>query len=123
MYHKKRGTEAIDQMGILNKFKGTAMHDHFKPYLGYNMAKHAFCNAHHLRELTFMHEQYNHEWALKMIKLLVIIKEKVDEVSLTKTRLNGRTIKHFQKRYDQILDEGYEKNQIEYNMNPPPKYT
>jgi len=36
MYHRKRSSEAINQMGILNKSKSTAMHDFFRPYLGYN---------------------------------------------------------------------------------------
>ena len=122
-YHRKRGRQAIDKIGILKKFKGTAMHDHFKPYLGYNSCKHAYCNAHHLRELTFMHEQYNHKWADKMIKLLLNIKEFTDKQALTKKRLNGRTIKHFRKRYEQILQEGYTKTRIEFNNKPPPKYS
>lgn len=123
MYHRKRGSEAINQMGILNKFAGTAMHDFFKPYLGYTNCKHAFCNAHHLRELTFMYEQYNHKWAEKMIKLLLTMKELADNQAQTKRRLNGRTIKHFRKRYERILKEGYTKTRIEFNMNPPPKYS
>lgn len=123
MYHRKRGSEAINQMGILNKFKGTAMHDFFKPYLGYNNCKHAYCNAHHLRELTFIHEQYEHQWAEKMIKLLIRIKEVADKESFTKKRLNGKTIKYFRKRFDQILKEGYQKTRVEFNMNPPPKYS
>lgn len=122
MYHRKRGREAIDQMGILEKFQGTAMHDHFKPYLTYNNCKHAYCNAHHLRELTFMHEQYEHKWAEKMIKLLLQIKEVTDKESLSKKRLNGKLIKHFRKKYDQILKEGYQKTLHEFHMNPPPKY-
>lgn len=122
-YHCKRGRQAMDAIGILNKFKGTAVHDFFKPYLGYNNCKHAFCNAHHLRELTFMHEQYNHKWAEKMIKLLLTMKEFADNQAQSKKRLNGRTIKHFRKQYEQILKEGYTKTRIEFNMNPPPKYS
>jgi len=123
MYDKKRGSEAINKMGILGKFKGTAMHDHFKTYLGYNNCSHAFCNAHHLRELTFVHEQHNHEWADKMIKLLVAIKEVADKASLTAKRMDKRTLKQFQKEYDKILQEGYDKTRVEFNMNPPPLYT
>ena len=123
MYHKKRGTQAINRMGILNKFKGTAMHDFFKPYLGYNNCKHAYCNAHHLRELTFMHEQYGHQWAENMIKLLIKIKDVTDKASLTEKRVNGKTIKYFRRRYNQILEQGYQKTRIEFNMNPPPKYS
>jgi transposase len=56
-----------------------------------------------------------------MIKLLLTIKEFVDKQALTKKRLNGKTIKHFRKRYEQILQQGYTKTRIEFNMNPPPK--
>jgi len=51
--HKRRGTEAMDEMGILPHFKGIAVHDHFKPYFTYECF-HALCNAHHLRELIFV---------------------------------------------------------------------
>ena len=33
------------------------VHDHWKPYFGY-ACQHGLCNAHHLRELTYQHEQY-----------------------------------------------------------------
>jgi transposase len=49
--HQKRGTDAMNDMGILPKFKGTLCHDQWKPYYKYDCT-HALCNAHHLRGLT-----------------------------------------------------------------------
>ncbi len=48
--HEKRGTDAMNDMGVLPRFKGVLCHDHWKPYFKYDCT-HALCNAHHLREL------------------------------------------------------------------------
>ena len=51
--HPKRGKEATDAMGILPHFQGTSVHDSLICYLQY-LCIHALCNAHYLRELTFI---------------------------------------------------------------------
>ena len=56
--HAKRGSEATDAVGILPKFTGVSVHDGWKPYWRYTRCRHALCNIHHLRELTFLEEQY-----------------------------------------------------------------
>ena len=68
--HEKRGSEAMNEMGVLPLFEGIAVHDHWKPYYQYDCL-HALCNAHHLRELTFAYEQDGQTWAHEMYKLLV----------------------------------------------------
>jgi transposase len=52
--HAKRGQEAIDEFNILPQFQGVACHDHWFPYFAYTQVKHSLCNAHHLRELTYI---------------------------------------------------------------------
>ena len=68
--HEKRGQEAMNAMNILPHFRGTLVHDHWKPYYRYPCT-HALCNAHHLRELTHAHEEDGQQWAKKMRELLL----------------------------------------------------
>lgn len=49
--HRRRGVEAMNAMGVLPGFTGTAVHDAWAPYDTYTATAHALCNAHVLREL------------------------------------------------------------------------
>ena len=109
--HARRGTEAMDEMGILPNFIGTAVHDHFKSYFTYNCL-HALCNAHHLRELVFVYEEYDQKWAKKMIDLLLEIKKATERTKNKK--LNTELIIEFEKKYNRILNAGLK-------ANPPPE--
>jgi transposase len=51
--HHKRGRDAMVEMKVLPEYKGVLVHDHWKPYLGYE-CQHALCSAHHLRELQWV---------------------------------------------------------------------
>jgi transposase len=76
--HPKRGSEAIDEIGILPKYQGSLVHDHLHCYFSYNQVKHGLCNVHHLRELKFVHEEEKSPWAKEMTDLLVKGKGMVD---------------------------------------------
>jgi transposase len=54
--HAKRGKEAIEELGILPEYKGTLIHDGWNAYRAID-CQHGLCNAHHLRELTYVHEE------------------------------------------------------------------
>lgn len=84
--HKKRGKEAMDEMGVLPEYRGILCHDHWKPYYRYE-CNHALCNAHNLRELERIWEQDGEQWAKKMQKLLLDINEEV-KGALGETRAN-----------------------------------
>jgi transposase len=51
MVHPKRGRQAMQAMGILPSFAGTAVHDAWAPYDTYTAPDHQLCCAHALREL------------------------------------------------------------------------
>ena len=76
--HRERGKNALNRINILPRFNNIAAHDHWNPYFAYDV-KHSLCNAHHLRELTFIHESHEEEWALKMKKFLIKAKNIVEE--------------------------------------------
>ena len=109
--HRKRGSEATDDIGILPKFTGRAIHDFWKPYFGYSCL-HGLCNAHHLRELIFVHEQHQQDWAGHMIDCLLEIKDAVAAAKQTSDHLPENQIQAMEARYQQILDEGYARNPL-----------
>ena len=51
MAHPRRGRQAMEAMGVLPSFTGTAVHDAWAPYDSYTGAGHQLCYAHALREL------------------------------------------------------------------------
>jgi transposase-like protein len=76
--HKKRGRDAMDEINILPRFTGTAVHDHLKSYYGYTSCAHAECNQHHLRTLKYICEDLKMEWAGEMSNLLLRINRHVE---------------------------------------------
>ena len=115
--HPKRGSEAMDQIGILPKRTGSCIHDYWKPYLKYTQAKHGLCGAHLLRELTFLVENYQQTWAEAMIQLLTEIQKAVTAAkALGQEAFSPEQLTDFRNRYDQIVAEGLW-------ANPPPERT
>lgn len=112
--HAQRGPAAMDAAGILPAFAGRAVHDHWKSYFTYVDSTHALCNAHHVRELKFIHEQYGQGWAETLAKLLVEMKTAVDTArDAGQPALPADTVVAFEQRYDEALEAGYQ-------HNPPP---
>ncbi len=110
----KRGTEAMDHIGILPERTGWSIHDAWAAYLTYLQARHGLCNAHHLRELTFIAERYAQPWATALIALLRDIQHAVAAAkTLGHDRLSDEQLADFEQRYDQTLAQGL-------RMNPPP---
>lgn len=97
--HAKRGTDALDAIGILPHYRGTLIHDHWKAYYRY-ACTHALCNAHHLRELTHAHEVEGQAWARAMITLLT---DMSDAVNAAGGALPVNEAKAWRKKYRRLL--------------------
>jgi transposase len=113
--HPKRGRDATDAIGILPAYSGVSVHDGWKPYQTQTHCRHALCNIHHLRELTFLEEQYHQGWATALKRLLREMKAATEQA-----RRQGHVQLHvpmrtaFVARYDALIAAGLA-------ANPPPE--
>jgi transposase len=117
--HEKRGKEAMDAAGILSRFEGTMLHDHWKSYFGYTNCRHGLCNSHHLRELEFIGKQYEQAWAGDMADLLLEIKAEVEKLKPDRDGFGPEAMRSFERRYDEIIRRGFADNPF----TPPKKKT
>jgi transposase len=111
--HRKRGQEGMQAGGILPKFQGNAVHDHWKSYLNFDGCQHSFCNAHHLRELQFVAEQYQQSWAEEMAQLLRNIQTEVEITPAPAMSLSPERLTYYEDEYDKLIAKGLA-------ANPPP---
>lgn len=100
--HTNRGKKAFEAFGILTGFVGTLVHDGWKPYRDLACV-HALCNAHHVRELTYVFEEMGQAWARHMKDLLV---EACHEVRACGGALTEDRIAHYRSTYTRILATG-----------------
>ena len=117
--HPKRGQDGMEAGGILPAFQGGAVHDHWSPYLKFDHCHHYFCNAHHLRELQFVLEQYQQSWAANMAQLLCTIKAEVETTLAPAMSLPTDRLTYYETQYDKLIAKGLAANPIP--DEPPPK--
>jgi transposase len=77
--HAKRGKDGMKAAGVLPDFRGIAVHDAWAPYDTFdNVAGHALCGAHVLRELVAVTEtgtDLDKTWAQQAIDALLALNE------------------------------------------------
>lgn len=113
--HEKRGKEAMVFGGILPDYKGTIVHDYWKPYYKFAECNHALCNAHHLRDLQYIIDSYKHEWAFEMQQFLVWSKGVVDSAKGNGlAKLDEPELRQITEIYNGIIQRGYDE------VPPPP---
>lgn len=110
----KRGTEGMNEIGLLNRFKGIGVHDCLSAYFSgdFNF-DHALCNAHLDRELQSILDNTTQKWPKKMQKLLsdmYAYKAKLQKKGITS--IDEETLNSFVSRWDKILKIGYNQNPV-----------
>jgi len=103
-------------MQILPRFKGTMVHDFWAPYFRYP-GNHAICNAHLLRELKGISENYQQSGCDNLHDLMREIKHDVDCLQERSHPLNPRKIADFEDRYSPIIMNGFDENPIPANSD------
>lgn len=105
--HDKRGYEATSEINILPKFSGTMVHDHWKPLYKYTDCTHAECNAHNIRYLLDIYQNYKQLWAEKMMLLLIEIHRRVEKLKHEgATSMDLTELDLWKNRYDSIIVDG-----------------
>jgi transposase len=106
LYHldKRRGTIAMDAMGVLEHLSGVLVHDGWAPYRKYTAVDHALCNAHHLRELDGVAEVEGQGWATDMVALLADTWHRVlDRRGAGATSFSATELASIRTAYDAII--------------------
>jgi transposase len=100
--HPKRGTEAMEALGIVGACRQWVVHDHWKPYFSYQECQHALCNEHLLRELKFLWEEQGQLWARQLSDLLLKLHRRRQKHG----QFNERQFKRVRKRYRNVVRRG-----------------
>jgi transposase len=87
--HPQRGQAGIDHAGVLDRFRGVAVHDAWAPYDTYTDIEHQLCCAHALRELVAVTETAPPDdlwcWAAQAADALVAMQDLVTDALTTDT--------------------------------------
>ncbi|WP_265664919.1 IS66 family transposase [Verminephrobacter aporrectodeae] len=104
--HAKRGIEAVNAFGVLKDYAGVLMHDRWAPYWLIQCV-HALCNAHLLRELTFLAQSSGQAWPQRMMDMLLAAHRGCERARTQGiTAVPSRQVLRWIRRYRALLDEG-----------------
>jgi transposase len=109
--HAKRGKDGMKAAGILPFFAGIAVHDAWKPYDTFeNVAGHALCGAHVLRELIAVTEtgtDLDRAWAQQAIDALLTLDEAAEAARTAgKTAMDPKTLAEHEAWYRKAAAAG-----------------
>jgi transposase len=111
----------MEKIGILAQVKGTLVHDGLQSYKHLACA-HSLCNAHHLRELVYVHDSLHEKafdgWAQGLMELLLQGKKEVDALG---GPLSPERLQWFDRQWLALLDRGDRFNPRQENEGAPKK--
>jgi hypothetical protein len=96
------------------------VHDFWRAYFSYNCL-HALCNAHLIRELTGISENFGQNWSEQMNALLLEVKKVVDSARPHSLSLSAEQISDFEARYARIITLGIQENPVPKSSQPAGK--
>ena len=110
--HAKRGIEAIKDHGILTERMGALVHDCWKPYWRLN-GQHILCNSHLVRELNFVFESTQEDWAKRLSQLLLRANKQCDKArQVGQTKLHSWQVSRINNSYWALLAEAGKLNPV-----------
>ena len=107
-----RGREAIQAIGIIPRFVGWLMHDFLSSYVSFENCLHTFCKGHLLRELVFLFEQHQQQWAKDLYDLFVEMLKCVKDRKARDAPLTQAEVKRWYQQYRKILRAGRQANPL-----------
>ncbi len=115
-FHESRGKNAVDAADVLPHFTGTLCHDFWTTYFKFDKCEHSLCNAHHLRELQGIIDNYGYSWAKEMKVFLEEAHKLVKKAKENEEKeLSCIISEELKKEYDEIIKNGF----IETPPAPP----
>jgi len=113
LYHldDKRGTDAMDAMGVIEHLHGVLVHDGWSSYRSYENVTHQLCNSHHLRELEAAGSIEGQSWVNDMSTLLSATWQRVLEATAAGQRsLSDQVLAEVYENYQSIIAAGHVAN-------------
>lgn len=119
-WHRKRGQEAMHEIGLLPKYTGRLLHDRWKSYDQY-ACEHSLCGAHLLRDCVFVAEEEKQPWAAEMHTTLLALAQGVKQARQAGQKSQAPELRmQWVTEYFTILARGY---QAWNEAHSPPEIT
>ncbi len=119
-WHRKRGQEAMNEIGILPDYRGRLIHDRWLSYDGYS-CEHSVCGAHLLRDCLWVAEHDQQPWAQAMHDLLLCMLQTAEQwrargaKAVPRAERDGLVVQYFE-----LLQQGFAAHH-QLALSPPKK--